>query len=335
MLTLKVPLKDAEKARKSLLKRDLLRKDFLVVKEKGFIFYPVVKRFSSKHDFVEKRCSKRKKQAGSLREVLKRDFTKKEMDILKTAFDSIGNIATLEIDEKLLPKAKIIAKKLIEINKSIETVLMKSSFHGGEFRTQKFKWLAGKKSKSAEYKENNIILRFDVEKVYFSIRLSTERKRIMQLVKPGEDVIVLFSGCAPYPCVIAKNTKAKEVWGVEKNPEGHKWGLENIKNNNLKNVKLFCADVKDFSTKKRFDRILMPLPKSAKDFLDQALKLAKKNAVIHFYDFQHRDDFKLAKEKVKKACKRHSMKCRILRTVKCGQHAPRVFRICVDFRVSK
>jgi hypothetical protein len=36
--------------------------------------------------------------------------------------------------------------------------------------------------------------------------LSTERKRISELVKPGEKVLVMFSGAAPYVCVIAKKT---------------------------------------------------------------------------------------------------------------------------------
>ena len=35
--------------------------------------------------------------------------------------------------------------------------------------------------------------------------------------------------------------------------------------------------------------------------------------------------------KIEKACKKGKMKCKILETVKCGQHSPYVYRICVDF----
>ena len=82
-----------------------------------------------------------------------------------------------------------------------------------------------------------------------------------------------------------------------------------------------------------FDRILMPLPKSAESFLDVALKASKKGTIIHFYDFLHDDEFCKAEEKIKKACKKLGLKPKILRTVRCGQHSPHVFRICVDFKV--
>ncbi|MBU4493027.1 MAG: class I SAM-dependent methyltransferase family protein, partial [Nanoarchaeota archaeon] len=80
--------------------------------------------------------------------------------------------------------------------------------------------------------------------------------------------------------------------------------------------------------------IIMPLPKSAGDFLDLALNSIKPNGIIHFYDFLKEDEFEKAKEKIRKACKRAKKKCKILRIVKCGQHAPHVFRICVDFKVN-
>ena len=84
----------------------------------------------------------------------------------------------------------------------------------------------------------------------------------------------------------------------------------------------------------KFDRILMPLPKSAEDFLDTALMAAKKGAVVHFYDFLHETEIPhRAFYKIEKACKRNNLKCKMLNYVKCGQHAPRVFRICVDFEI--
>ena len=77
----------------------------------------------------------------------------------------------------------------------------------------------------------------------------------------------------------------------------------------------------------------MPLPKGGEDFLDVAIKSVKKNGVVHFYDFLHADQFDLARKKVKKTCALLNKKCRILRVVKCGQQSPRVYRICVDFKV--
>ena len=145
----------------------------------------------------------------------------------------------------------------------------------------------------------------------------------------------MFSGCAPYPCVLSKNTEAKDIVGVEINPEGHAYGLKNLKLNKIKNVKLICGDVRKEvpKLKEKFDRILMPLPRTAEDFLEAALSVSKKGTIIHFYNFQAEGEFKKADEKVKASCEKAGFKCKILKTVKSGQNAPRFFRICVDFRV--
>ena len=134
---------------------------------------------------------------------------------------------------------------------------------------------------------------------------------------------------------IGKNTKAKSVVGVEINPEAHRYAMENVKLNKLENVKLYKGDVRLVvpRLKKKFNRIAMPLPKSAEGFLDVALKAIKKNGVVHFYDFEREGEFGLAKAKVKKACAVSKKKCKILRLVKAGQVGPREYRLCVDFKV--
>ncbi|NQU78257.1 hypothetical protein HQ545_00655 [Candidatus Woesearchaeota archaeon] len=123
--------------------------------------------------------------------------------------------------------------------------------------------------------------------------------------------------------------------GIEINPTGHSYGLKNIALNKIENVKLFKGDVKKVipKLKKKFDRVVMPLPKSADDFLETAFSAAKKGAVIHFYAFEEQGSFDKARKRIKKACEESGTSCRILRTVKCGQHAPRTYRICVDFRM--
>ncbi len=333
MLAVKVPLKKAEAAKNSLIKKGIIERGYLIFKEKEFIYLPVKERFKTGFSFADKKFEKIEKPK-TLREALEGKLTEKELFELKTAFDVVGEIAILEIDDELRKKEKIIGKALLATTPNIKTVLRKEGSHTGEFRAQKMKFLAGRNTKETVHKELGVKLKLNVEKVYFSPRITTERKRIMELVKPGEDVLVMFSGAGPYVCVIAKNTKAKSVYGVEINPDAHKYALENAKENWLYNVRLFLGDVRKVVPKlnKKFDRILMPLPKSGENFLDTALGAAKEKAVIHFYDFlDDRDIPKKAYEKVKKACERNKRKCRILGFVRCGQLAPRAFRVCVDF----
>jgi tRNA (guanine37-N1)-methyltransferase len=144
----------------------------------------------------------------------------------------------------------------------------------------------------------------------------------------------MFSGIAPYPIIISKNSNAKEIWGIEINPIAHKYAKENIILNKIKNVKLFLGDVNTVlpKMKKRFDRIIMPLPKGAGIFLNLALKKIKKEGIIHFYDFFEKEDItKKAKNKINNV--RSEKKFKILDIIKCGQYSPGKYRICIDFRI--
>lgn len=333
-LTIKVPLREAEIARQELLNKNLLDTTHMVLREKDFLYIPIKEKFDSKYEIIIKKLQKIEKKE-TLKEILKGKFTDEEIESLKTAYDLVGDIAIIEIDHELEKKDKIIADAIMRTNPTIKTVLKKSGIHKGEFRTQDMIYVLGENRKETIHKENNVMLTLDVEKVYFSPRLSHERKRIYELVKKGEEILVMFSGAAPYPCVLSKNTKAKSIIGIELNPNGHKYGLLNVKLNKLTNVTLINGDVKTVVPKlnKKFDRILMPLPKSAEDFLDSALIASKKGTIIHFYDFLNENEFHLAHEKIDKACKKNNLKYKIISTNKCGQHAPRVFRICVDFEI--
>ncbi len=271
----------------------------------------------------------------TFREALKRSLTPTELGRLKTAFDVVGDIAIIEVDPVLRKKEKKIAKTLLDLHKNIKVVCRKEGIHEGEFRTQNMKVLAGEKRLETEYRENNCRFLIDVEKVYFSPRLSTERKRISELVKKGESVLVMFSGVAPYPIVISKNSPAKEIVAVEKNPTGHKYAQQNTLLNKVKNVNVLCGDARKVVPKlrKKFDRIIMPLPKDGEHFLDVALGSIKKGGVIHFYDFLHQNDFPLARRKVMSACRTAGKRFRTINFRKCGQSAPRFFRIVLDFKV--
>jgi len=333
MLCIKVPLKDAEKLKKELISHDLLDKDYAVKKDKDFIYFPVKKKFKTHYEF-KRRLLEKKDVQTNLKSSLTAKLKENDLKFLRKSMDTVGNIAILEIPDELVKKEKLIAQEVLNINKHIKTVLKKGK-HEGVYRIQKLEHLAGKKTKETIYKENNVLLKLDVEKVYFSPRLSSERKRIMEMIKKPEDVLVMFSGCAPYVCVIAKNTTAKSVYGVEINPVGHDYAIQNILLNKLTNAFAFVGDVKMVvpNLNMKFDRIIMPLPKSADNYLEVAFSVSKKGAIIHFYDFQKEGEFDMSAEKIRKACKIAGKKCKILNIVKCGQSAPREFRICVDFQV--
>ncbi|MFH1065746.1 MAG: class I SAM-dependent methyltransferase family protein [Nanoarchaeota archaeon] len=336
MKAVKTGIKDAQKAILMLKDKGLFDFTHEAKVSKDSIVIPVssVKGIGSIKwlKVVEVMLKKRNLKPRTLIEALQGKLTPAELKIAPRAFDVLGDIAILEIPPALVKKEKIIANALLEVNRHIHVVVKKAGIHEGVFRTQKMDVIGGENRKESVCRENNVNIKVNVEDCYFSTRLSTERKRVADPVKAGEVVLVMFSGVGPYVAVIAKNTSAKEVYGVEINPAAHKYALENMKANKITNAKLFCGDAAKIvpSLGLKFDRILMPLPKDAGLFLDVALSAAKPNAVIHFYEITDEATFpKKTFDEIKKKCPAAVL----LKAVLCGAYAPGMIRGCVDFRV--
>lgn len=273
---------------------------------------------------------------SKLKDILGGKLTKKEISLVPSSFDMVGNIIIFsDFPKQLSKKEKIIGNEMLKHFRHFKSVFKKTKKYSGRFRTPKLKLLAGENNKETMHKENDVKLKLNVEKVYFSARLSEERKRIAKKVRKNEKILVMFSGCCAYPLVIAKNTNAMEIYGIEISPIAHKYALENIKLNKITNINLFLGDVKKVlpKIKEKFDRVIMPLPKGAENFLGLALNKIKKNGIIHFYSFAQENDYGNIKKIINNECEKKKKKCRILDIVKCGQFSPRVFRVCVDFRV--
>ncbi len=272
----------------------------------------------------------------TLKQALKGKLSKKELAYAQSSFDVVGDIAIIEIPPELVKKQKVIAQTLLKLLQQVKVVAKKAGIHSGKYRTQKLILLAGETRKVTEHKESGTRMRLDVEKCYFSPRLSSERLRIAQQVKKGEAILVLFSGVAPYPLVLAKNTKAKHIVGVEWNPTAHQFAQENVVLNKLSDrIALKKGNVATVvpKLKQAFDRIIMVLPKTAEKHLGTALKAAKKGARLHVYQFGAEQDFKAIKQNILKLCKASQKQCRILRLVKCGQYSPGRYRVCVDVKL--
>ena len=332
MKCLKVPLREAEKAKDVLYSQKALDKEYEIEKEKGFLYFPLTKVVEG-WEVVERKIAKKEREITSLKDVLQNVLDDKEMDALKTAYDVVGDIAIIEISEELESKKKVIGETLLASNKNIKVVLRRGK-HEGTYRLQELEWLAGEDRTTTLHKENGVQLFLDVAKTYFSARLSTERKRILEMVKKSERILVMFSGCGVYPVVLAKNKEVSLV-GVEINPDAHVMAEENVKKNKLKDVQMYCGDVREVvPSLGEFDRVLMPLPKQAEDFLDVAIPACKKNAVIHLYQFLHEDDVEENSKQVVEIISSLGRKAKIVDVVRCGQQSPHTFRWCLDIEIS-
>src|SRR3989344_2436745 len=260
-------------------------------------------------------------------------LTKKQLALISCSFDMVGDILIFsEFPQELIKKEKEIGNYLLKKFKHIKVIAKKTHFHSGKYRTKKIKIIAGEKRKTTIHKESGCLLKLDVEKCYFSPRLSNERLRIAKQVKKNESILVLFSGVSPFSCVIAKHKLVKKIYDIEINPIAHGYATENIILNKLLNIQLLQGDViKVLPTiKGRFDRIIMPLPKLSHTYLDLVIKKLKKKGIIHIYTFFKKDNLrKQATDLIRLYIKDFKIK----KVIKCGAYSPYLYRICIDVQV--
>lgn len=269
----------------------------------------------------------------NLKAYLQYTLAPEEIDLLVRSYDVIGDIAVIIIAPELEHREQLIGEAILANNKNIKVVAKRDGLYSGEFRTIPLKIIGGENRKETIHREYGVNLIVNPETVYFSVRSGTERKRLADLITPGEDVLVLFSGIAPYPLVMSANSKAREIVGIEKNQQAHAYALQNLScNKKIRNVCLYCGDVAEILPRlgRTFDRIAMPLPKNGEVFLGLAVSALRPEGMLHFYDMQHTDGFAESVGKVHLACCQQHRLLRSAKVMKCGHCAPRTYRICVD-----
>src|SRR3989338_9740620 len=151
---------------------------------------------------------------------------------LFSAFDQIGEIIIVRIPDSLLSKKKMIGETLLENVHPAKSVFYQATPVEGDFRTRNLEILAGVDNTETEYKEYGCRFKVDVEKAFFSPRLSTERDRIAELVQDGEIVINMFGGVGMFSIIAAKRKKCT-VYNIDINPIAAKLCEKNIKLNKL------------------------------------------------------------------------------------------------------
>ncbi len=170
-----------------------------------------------------------KKEKTTLHQFLENIIPQDILKKVNRAFEVVGDIAIIEVDEETSKFSKEIGEAVRKVNPSIKTVLKKSGIHGGEFRTQDLEYVCGENKKETIYTENNVRLKINPETVYFSAKLSTEREQLMSQIEDNSRVLVMFSGCGPYSYVaLRKNPDIGRITSIELNPEGHKYALESL-----------------------------------------------------------------------------------------------------------
>jgi tRNA (guanine37-N1)-methyltransferase len=274
-----------------------------------------------------------------LKKALENILSDEDTKDLVSAFDQIGDIIIVRIPDSLISKKKIIGKALLEQVKTAKTVFHQSSPVEGDFRTRNLELIEGDEKTETEYRENGCRFIVDVEKAFFSPRLSTERERISNLVNDHDVIINMFGGVGMFSLLAAKK-KSCTVYNIDINPVASKLCEENIKLNKLKGkvislngdaTKIIKEQLQD-----KADRVLMLLPERSDEFLDTAISSLKKNGVIHYYSHIHaekkQDAPKLSEEHFLNINKIQAdiLDSRVVRPV-----GPRFYQTVVDIKIQR
>jgi len=274
-----------------------------------------------------------------LKKALASVLSEKESEDLISAFDQIGDIIIVRIPDTLLSKKKIIGKTLLNEVKIVRSVYYQASDVEGDFRTRNLEIIAGEDNTETEYKEFGCKFIVDVEKAFFSPRLSTERERIANLIQEGEIVTNMFAGVGMFSIMSAKKKKCI-VYSLDINPIASKLCEKNIELNKLAGKiisingdasKIIREQLEDKS-----DRTLMLLPERSDEFLESAINTTKNGGIIHYYSHIHADK----KSEAAKLSEEHYLqvtpvKSEILNSKIVRAVGPRYYQTVVDVKISK
>ncbi|HXW37344.1 MAG TPA: class I SAM-dependent methyltransferase family protein [Nitrososphaerales archaeon] len=235
-----------------------------------------------------------------IRKILEETSAKAQAEYVASGLDVVGDLAVLRLTD-LDEKAKVeVAEALLKEVKNVKGVYEQEGGIEGEFRLRRLRHLAGDRRTTTVHRENGFFYELDLASCYFSPRLSTERLRVSMQVKAGERVLNMFAGVGPFTVPIARKNP---VVSCELNPSAFEYHERNNARNKVsKSVRMLNADAKLLPelVSEKFDRIIMPHPSKAEEFLGAALAVAGESAIIHYYRHLPGMDESEAGESIKK-----------------------------------
>ena len=278
-----------------------------------------------------------------IKEKLKDVLNEEELSLLPRGFQTLGSIIIIKLNPLLLAKKKIIAEGYLDLLPKIRGVYLNSGKIVGPFRKpEAIEFLSGEDDPIVTHKENNVIYRFDINKIMFSKGNLNERRYLPTLVKPGEIIVDMFAGIGYFSLQIAKNSQVEKIYCIEFNPEAYRFLLENIKLNHLEEIILpihgNCKEeVLQLSTSGiRADRIIMGIFPAPFPYVQVALAVSKiKGSVIHFEGVVEKDAYYSLFEDFKKIAEQEGYKSELKSYRFVKSYGPNLFHTVLDINVEK
>jgi len=348
---LRIPKKSAHKALTLLRKLALLNRELKLQRQKDCLHIPLLRAPTlkeleelkrsmpdlaiSEHKFFDS-----SEHPAELVDLLSEKLPPNVLVSLPHAIDFIGDIAVVEIPPELKVHKHVIGEAVLKTHKRVKTVLSKWGAVSGVYRLRPFEVIGGEARTQTVHREYGCVFHVDLEKAYFSPRLSYEHARIASLVREGETIVDMFAGVGPFSVLIAKNHEDVNVYAIDMNPEAYELLKKNlIVNRVIDKVTPVLGDARHIINESLggvADRVIMNLPEKAIEYVDVACKaLRLEGGMIHYYQFVNEPDpTETARSRLAEAVKRtNSHLHKIVQTRIVRGVAPFTYQVAVDAEI--
>jgi tRNA (guanine37-N1)-methyltransferase len=279
----------------------------------------------------------------TLRKLLSSTLSSEELSQVCNSYDIIGDIAVLRLTGTSRKHCEAIGKAVMSVHHNVKTVLEQEGPVHGCFRTREFRFVAGVNRAVTAHVEAGCIFSVDVSKCYFSPRLSYERMRVARLVQDGEVVVNMFAGVGCFSLLISKYSNASRVYSIDVNPDAFRYMQENVRMNGAYGrVIPILGDAREIIEARLCrvaDRVLMPLPERALEYLPcSLLALKETGGWVHYYDFEHSRRRADVVDKVKRKVAQKLADTRVGFSVPFGRvvrsTGPNWYQVALDIAIS-
>jgi tRNA (guanine37-N1)-methyltransferase len=350
---LRVPVEGGEDARQRLIDAGALDRDLEPVVEDGALVLPLADPDAVPEDIAVDGDGNGEGAAGVERGeavFAVREGPESAADRLgyDPTFDVVGRTALVRDEDD----PEEVAEALLASDEAVDSVYAVASPVEGRERTRELRHVGGEAGTEAVHREYGHEYAVDLEDVYFSPRLGTERDRVASQVEPdggaagaGERVLDMFAGVGPFAVPMA--ARGATVIACDVNPDAVRYLWDNAERQGVGDrVHPVLADARDVAEclgrrdapdggPPGVDRVVMNLPHSADAFLDAAMAAARDGCVVHYYDIRHEDDrFAGAEELVRAAAAEAGFDVEIRERREVRSYAPHEVNVVLGVRLT-
>lgn len=220
-----------------------------------------------------------------------REFLKSELSNeipvnipLPSGFHLVGHVALVHLNSRSIEYAQKIGDKTLEYDQRVKSVAVRTGPTKGRTRLPSYSLVSGDCNTVTTHIESGVKFRLDPVHLTFSGGNKGERIRMSKIVKPGENVVDMFSCVGQFALHIAKSSNVN-VTAIEINPVAFEFLVENIRLNRLnEKVIALLGDCREVHPKGVADRVIMGYLHDTISYLPSAIEsLTEKGGMIHMH----------------------------------------------------